>query len=350
MSSISLAVMVRDEAVRLKRCLESARDAVDEIVVLDTGSKDDTVAVAKSLGARVSEMEWPGSFSMAFNTLLDEIKTDWTLRLDSDEWFGVEPKAPLRDAMSDSRKYGYKLLMRDILPTGDYREFALFRMWRSHPLMRYRGAVHENIPNEVISEVYSNMTVGQLPVWVWHDGYATGVNKSARNLALIEKELAERPDQPYYQAMRALMYRDAEDPRTAELFDEIIDAAVKSSTPSTRMLASVFIAAMTDANEKDICDERLTKVIDRSWRWFGNYPGVIWAIGTAELKRKNLQEALRAYLRLEELAESGQYERSIPFNSSILGPSLWHGLGFVAQQLGRNDIAERCMRRLMQAT
>src|SRR5689334_18098082 len=139
MSSVSLAVMVRDEAVRLKRCLESARDAFDEIVVLDTGSKDDTVAVARSLGARVSEMEWPGSFSVAFNTLLDEIRTDWTFRLDSDEWFGVEPGSPIRDAMQDDTKYGYKLQMRDILPTGGHREFALFRMWRTNPAMRYRG-------------------------------------------------------------------------------------------------------------------------------------------------------------------------------------------------------------------
>src|SRR5262245_12683401 len=122
MPSVSLAVMVRDEAVRLKRCLESAHDAFDEIVVLDTGSNDDTVAVARSLGARVSEMEWPGSFSVAFNRLLDEIKTDWILRLDSDEWFGIDAKQPVLDAIADETRYGYKLQMRDILPTGGHRE------------------------------------------------------------------------------------------------------------------------------------------------------------------------------------------------------------------------------------
>ncbi len=341
--------MVRDEAVRLKRCLESARGAVDEIVVLDTGSRDDTVAVAKSLGARVSEMVWPGSFSVAFNALLDEVKTDWTLRLDSDEWFGVAPKQPLEVAMSNDNKYGYKLQMRDMLPTGGYREFALFRLWRSHPLMRYRGAVHENIPNEAIAGAFPSLTVGQLPMWVWHDGYATGANKSARNLELIEKELAERPNQPYYQAMRALMYRDAAHPCAAGMMAKLIDCAVESDTPCTRLIANVFVAAMDDATEPDIRSERLSKVIERSWQWFGDYPGVLWAIGTAELKRKNTEEALRAYLRLEELSQTSDYERSIPFNSSILGPSLWHGLGFVAQQLGRLDVADRCMRRLMQA-
>jgi len=340
--------MVRDEAVRLKRCLDSARSSVDEIVVLDTGSKDDSVEVAKSCGARVLEMEWPGSFSVGFNHLLDEIRTDWTIRLDSDEWFGESPQSALQSAVLDEQKYGYKLLMKDILPTGGHREFSIFRMWRNHPLMRYQGAVHENIPNEAIESAFPGLKVADLGAWVWHDGYASGACKMERNLSLIEKELETRPNQPYYQAMLALMYRDSSDPRATALLDQIVEQAVDQDAPSTRILANVFVAFLTDASEKQICEDRVDRVIKRAWQWFGDYPGVVWTIGTSELKRRNLPEALRAYLRLEELATAKNYDRSIPFNSSILGPSLWHGLGFVAQQLGRKDIAERCMRRLMQ--
>src|SRR5436190_1781549 len=130
MPSISLAVMVRDEEQRLKRCLDSAKNAVDEIVVLDTGSKDNSMAVAKDCGAQVSQIEWPGSFSVAMNTLLDQITTDWTLRLDSDEWFGMDAREPLQDAMAVEDNYGYKLTMRDLLPAGGYREFGVFRLWR----------------------------------------------------------------------------------------------------------------------------------------------------------------------------------------------------------------------------
>ena len=350
MPSVSLAVMVRDEAVRLKRCLDSARDSVDEIVVLDTGSKDDTVVAAKSFGARVSEIEWPGSFSTGFNVLLDSIRTDWVLRLDSDEWFDSSPKEPLHNAIKADDVYGYKIQMRDILPAGGYREFSIFRLWRSHPLMRYRGAVHENIPNESIVQAFPGKRVAELPIWVWHDGYATGSNKSKRNLELIEKELEEKPDQPYYQAMRALMYRDSSDPKSKQLLDDLVEKSISESAPSTRMLASVFIAYLSDASDQAIRADIVGKVLQRAWEWFGDYPGVVWAIGTAELKRKNLNEALKAYLRLEELSTTGKYDRSIPFNASVLGTSLWHGLGYVAQQLGRNDIAERCMKRLMQAS
>lgn len=346
MASLTLAVMVRDEEVRIKRCIESARGAFDEVRVLDTGSKDDTVAVARAAGAVVSEMEWPGSFSAGMNALLDQIDTDWVLRLDSDEWFEVDPKDALQEAMQSAEGYGYKIVMRDLLPEGGHREFSIFRMWRNHPLMRYEGMVHENIPNERIAEAFPGMRVETLPaVWVWHDGYLKGSEgKVRRNLDLLEAELAKRPDNPYYQAMRGLMYRDLGDPRgTAEL-RSLAESSLEMPEPSSRMLASVYAAILQDAPERP--DPVIDPVIQKVWQWFGNYPGVLWATGLAEVKRGNLQGALKAYLRLEKLSETGAYERSLAFPAAILGAHLWNALGYVAQQLGRMDIVERCAGKL----
>ena len=347
MPSISLAVMVKDEAVRLQRCLNSIHHAVDEIVVLDTGSTDHSIEVAKAVGARVLQTEWPGSFSVAFNILLDEVKTDWTLRLDSDEWFEDESKEPLQQAIAGDDHYGYKLQMRDMLPAGGYREFSIFRLWRTHPKLRYRGAVHENIPNEAIAEAFPGMKLGELSLWMWHDGYAHGnKDKSARNLDLLEKELEQNPDQPYYEAMRALMYREAGKPGALDLLRSVAAKSLVEDWPSTRMLASVFIAILSETPDEEISSPEVSRVITRAWEWFCTYPGVVWAIGAAEVRRKNLVGALNAYLKLENLAQTGNYERSIPFNAAILGQHLWHALGFVAQQAGRNDIAQRCAKRL----
>ncbi len=347
MPSISLAVMVKDDALRLKRCLDSIRDAVDEIVVLDTGSQDNSVEVARLAGARVLQSDWPGSFGEAFNTLLDEIKTDWTLRLDSDEWFELEPKEPLQEAIAGNQNYGYKLQMRDILPIGGYREFSIFRLWRSHPKLRYRGAIHENIPKEPIAEAYPGMKLGDLSLWMWHDGYSQGnKDKSLRNLELLEKELEQNPNQPYYEAMRALMYSGAGKPEALNLLRAVANESIGAEYPSTRMLASVFIAILSETPDERIASEEVTRVIEKAWEWFCNYPGVVWAIGAAELRRKNLAGALSAYLKLEKLAQCENYERSIPFNAAILGQNLWHALGFVAQQAGRIDIAQRRAERL----
>ena len=339
--------MVRDDAVRIKRCIESLRGAVDEVVVLDTGSKDDTVAIAQATGARVSEMQWPGSFSVGLNSLLDQVRTDWVLRLDSDEWFELDPKVSLGKAMDEEKNYGYKLIRRDILPDGRYREISIFRLWRHDPRLRYEGLVHENIGNAGIEEAFPGMNVGSMPLWFWHDGYSQGSDaKLRRNIELLEKELEQRPDQPYYQAMRAVMYRDLKDPRALQYLNSVADQALQDSQPSTRMLAGVFSSLLQETPDAEILDDRFQKIVAKAWKWFPDYPSVLWAIGAAETRRGDLPAALNAYLRLEELAQSGRYERTMSFDPAILGPHLWNALGYVAQQLGRYDVVERCARRL----
>src|SRR2546423_3280022 len=109
-ATISLAVMVRDDASRLQRCLDSMRRHVDEIVVLDTGSVDDSVEVATAHRARIQKIEWPNDFGAALNVLLGMIRTTWTLRLDSDEWFDPEPAAGLRNLLKDESTFGFRLI------------------------------------------------------------------------------------------------------------------------------------------------------------------------------------------------------------------------------------------------
>lgn len=351
MDSISLAVMVRDDATRLKRCIESVKDAVDEVVVLDTGSQDETLEVARAAGAAVSEAQWDGSFSSGLNKLLHEVKTDWTLRLDSDEWFESNPSSLLHEAMERRDHYGYRIVRRDLLHDGRYRELSIFRLWRTHPELRYEGLVHENITNESISKAFPGKTIEALPLWFWHDGYADQNNsKLARNIKLLEEELRVRPNQPYYRAMRAVMYRDLNDPKFLPELESVADEALAEMTPATRLYAGVFSSLLQSTPETKIREARIGKVIERSWSWFGAYPGVLWAIGLAETRRGNMDEALRAYLRLQELAESGQYETSMPFDPSILGPYLWNALGFTANRIGRMDIAQKCAVKLMAAS
>lgn len=347
MQSISLAVMVRNDAVRLKRCIDSVSKAVDEVVVLDTGSQDDTVEVAKGAGARVSQIEWPGSFSVGLNTLLAEVHTDWVLRLDSDEWFDTDPKETLRRVIEDESVYGYKLVRRDIVKEGPYREISIFRLWRSHEALRYEGLVHENISSHGASEAFPGMAVKSLGLWFWHDGYALGSDdKLQRNIDLIEAELKLRPDQPYYRAMRAVMYRDLAHPNFLAELESVADEALLETEPATRMYAGVFGFLLQSIPEARLREPRIDKVIERSWRWFADYPGVLWSIGLVETRRNNLNEALRAFLAIQALADSGNYEKSMPFDRNILGPHLWNALGFTANQLGRQDIVEECARRL----
>ena len=82
---LSLCLIARDEEVRLERCLESVRALVDELCVLDTGSRDATRALAQRLGARTAAFEWCDDFAAARNASLELATGDWALVLDADE-------------------------------------------------------------------------------------------------------------------------------------------------------------------------------------------------------------------------------------------------------------------------
>ena len=87
---VSLTMIVRDEENNLSHCLESVRGTFDEIVVVDTGSTDRTVEIARSFGAKVFEFEWVDSFAAARNEALSHATGDYAFWLDADDL--VEPR------------------------------------------------------------------------------------------------------------------------------------------------------------------------------------------------------------------------------------------------------------------
>ena len=103
MYRIALVMIVRDEERSLARCLDSAAPWVDEAVVLDTGSVDATVAIARRCGARVASFSWVDDFAAARNAALALNDASWRLLLDADEWitYGGDALASLRRRVPD---------------------------------------------------------------------------------------------------------------------------------------------------------------------------------------------------------------------------------------------------------
>ncbi len=85
MATLSLCMIVKDEAKNLPRALASVKDLADEIIVLDTGSGDDTPMIAAAAGAKVNFLMWGDDFAIARNASLDQATQDWILVLDADE-------------------------------------------------------------------------------------------------------------------------------------------------------------------------------------------------------------------------------------------------------------------------
>ena len=111
---ISLCYIVKNEAAVLERSLLSAEKAADEIVVVDTGSTDDTVNIARAHGARVFSYAWKEHFADARNFALEKVTGDWIVFLDADEYFTDETKANIRTVMENADRNGVLLAYNDL--------------------------------------------------------------------------------------------------------------------------------------------------------------------------------------------------------------------------------------------
>ncbi len=199
---LSLCMIVRDEQEMLPRCLASVADAVDEMVIVDTGSTDATVEIARSFGARVLFHEWTGSFAQARNVSFDAAEGDWLLCLDADEVL-VEEDAPLLRALT-GRTWREAFYLSETNYTGDLEDGTAvthnaLRVFRNRPEYRFEGRLHEQIAHCLPG--YLPERVEASGVRIEHYGYLGAVRdsreKSRRNIELLRLQQAESPPTPF---------------------------------------------------------------------------------------------------------------------------------------------------------
>lgn len=194
--TIALVMIARNEARCIGRCLKSVAPWVDHMIVLDTGSSDQTIAIARSFGAEVYHFSWCDDFSAARNAALDLSHADWNLVLDADEW--LISGGPLlrsisrqKDAFADQHFVGAVLVESSFDNTSRMDEAA---SWLTRLLpreVRFSGAIHEQ-------PVHTHPR-RQLEIRIGHDGYENEQHKrkQGRNQALLQQALITHPDDPY---------------------------------------------------------------------------------------------------------------------------------------------------------
>ena len=197
---LTVCLIVRNEEAFLGQCLASVKDLAAQIIVVDTGSTDRTVEIARSHGAETYSFAWCDDFSAARNAALERATGDWVLSLDADEELLPEHKETLRQEMRNASALGYRL---PIIDKGREQNGCSYvpRLFRNAPGLFYLGRVHE--------QAFSSVQV-RCQQWglkhllgrsaLLHHGYTAELmasrNKIERNLRLLEKAIEELPGEP----------------------------------------------------------------------------------------------------------------------------------------------------------
>lgn len=209
---LSLCMIVKDEEKTLPKCLGSVRNVVDEIVVLDTGSTDRTVHIAKKFGAKVHEFQWCNDFSAARNEALKYVTGDWVLVLDADESLTQKIVPQLQEAIH-REEYLLINLVRQEVGAVQSPYSLVSRLFRHHPEIYFSRPYHALVDDSV-TEILSKepqWEVGYLQgVAILHSGYQKDVidqnNKYAKAQAAMEQFLATHPDDPYVCSKLGALY------------------------------------------------------------------------------------------------------------------------------------------------
>lgn len=194
MSSLAATLIVRNESRFVESCLQSLVGRVHEIVLVDTGSSDDTVEKALQYPIVLRRFEWCEDFSAARNFALEQAKSDWILYIDADE--RLERLENLEKLLDDRSKVAWRLRFK---PRIDWTPYAELRLFRNDPRIRFCGAIHERI-HETVEQVIraEGLQIGDCELTLQHVGYEDDQSrKNPRNIPLLRDRLKKDPSHLY---------------------------------------------------------------------------------------------------------------------------------------------------------
>lgn len=196
---LSACLIVKDEEENLGRCLSSIRGVVDEIIVVDTGSEDDTVRIAEQHGATVHFHPWTGDYAAARNVSLANATGAFILYIDADEELHPDDASTLRTILQQGDVDAVQMAIVSPLASGMTNVARYLRVFRNYPGVHFVQPIHEQVwPALSVHEP----RVFDSPLRILHHGYAVSGEaidrKRQRNLDGALSVLEREPDNAFY--------------------------------------------------------------------------------------------------------------------------------------------------------
>ncbi|HEY4179515.1 MAG TPA: glycosyltransferase [Kofleriaceae bacterium] len=240
---LSIVMIGRDAGRALADVLRAAMPHADETVFVDTGSRDDTLAIAERAGCRTFQLAWRDDFAFARNTACSYARHAWILSIDTDEVLRTPDARTIIDrAIAADESPAFLVTQDNVYDDGTAKPNLVARLFKNDPRIQFRNPVHE-----CISECFfEHFAIGRLPaldIHLEHRGYAAELipAKLERNLGILERW--ER-DQPTAFGLFKLGNTLVDLGRSADALPHLDRAYALLATPGARRAAGYLHAFM----------------------------------------------------------------------------------------------------------
>lgn len=303
---ITLCMIARDEEQFLGECLQRARGAFDEFVLVDTGSKDRTVEIAESFGAKVLHRAWDDDFSAPRNLGLQSATGDWILVLDADEFIHEGGCERIRQLVQNPAALGYHLRFTNNYGQGKTIGVMMVRLFRNLPGMAYENIIHEQVTPS-LQRIGGPMGLSLLSceVEVEHHGYTDELmvdrSKNERNERLFLKQAELFPDDVYghYKYGDFLRRVPGRTEDAKRLLDRCLELILDGEPTLPRSLPYAGEVAALCALEAERAGEskRAREVIDVALRRFVPTPNLHYLAASLAIADGDSDAAIHHYRR-----------------------------------------------------
>lgn len=336
--NISVTMIVKDEENGIGRCLNSVKDFVDEIVVVDTGSRDRTIEICRSYNAQVFSFPWNNNFAEARNFGLDKVTGEWVIWLDADEEVVQDNKNLNRDTLSkDYDAFSVPLInfFGDHVDFDQVAQIAQPRIFRNHRGFQFENKIHEWLN---ISSAYEKERVGFIDLKIYHYGYMDSVvadkQKYNRNVNLLLQELKEDKDHAWtHYYLAAEYYRRRKFKEAFEHVNQSIFLFLSSQMiPPPSMLYSLKYSILIETGSW----EGAWPGIKSAVQMFPDYVDLKFYMGVILYYKKQYEEALTCFKECIQLGEDNLNYLSVKGLGSFRA---WHFIGQCLEELNEEEKA-----------
>jgi len=350
-ATLSLCMIVKNEERYLEDCLRSVQGVVDEIVIVDTGSTDGTIAIAERFGAKVINFPWIGDFAAARNVSLEHATSDWILVLDADERLDTATKHKLKPLLRQEEAAGLSLIIENYLgdKTVDGTQVAmLLRVFRNRLGIHYEGIVHEQVSPSVGR---TGLKTFGCDVKIVHLGYLQECmderNKNERNLELLERQLEADPNNPYVlfqlgQTRKLMGQLEVAEGHYAKSLVLLKESNAPNSLP---YYANVYYN-LGDLNRRLKNFEAAKTYLEEGVALFPTYPDVVFTLGLLNIDQERWREAIPHFERSQSL---GGVVHAGGNDPAVTNHKALNALGICYSKLGENRKAITYLERSLAA-